>query len=566
MIQHLARVNWLYTLKTQIALLSLFGLPFLSAGACRGQVRSFSGRAEAAFSPKSKKTAPDEQRELLRRLEEGAIKGVLENALASVYGNKDRFKGKFDEVLAACVQSASQFIKESSVVAASVAGSQGAVEIVAKVDEAALKKFLLDRFEMSTTIDVEQSFKVYIAAYTVEGMDPDRSKPQLLREEIVDNQTNVQSSARSSDRKDVQAASASSASQSASSVAGSSQTSQSASVAASERASVSGSRSVSVSATELARSGLDSTRSSASASDSGSFRGSSQSSLAASSQTTQSMTIAATQKSASAEASASFRDQSAKESAASFSDTSREFRSLRVYADTTRKGAGQSNEVRNTVEALLKANGFLTVDARLNLSNREFPSEDSLNEAVVKEIQANAEVKPEQFVAVALNSYTPMPNGDFTSKISLRITRIGDGQSLLALQPAIGQSKNANTEDVARVESTQLAIARMQQDLTNTLKDSIRQFQRDSAAPKKAAEAFELKIAGVGNPFVVNPIKKALEDGGFKPKLSFSAGQVTLLVPLNGRELQSVSDIVGPHIGAYEVVSMTESRLLMKAK
>jgi hypothetical protein len=419
MIQHLARFNGLYTQKTKIALLTLFGLAFLSAGACHGQVRSFSGRAESAFSPKSKKTAPDEQRELLRRLEVGAIKGVWENALASVYGNKDRFKGKFDEVLAACVQSAGQFIKESSVVAAGVAGSQGAVEIVAKVDEAALKKFLLDRFEMSTTIDVEQSFKVYIAAYTVEGMDPDRSTPQLLREEIVDNQTNVQSSARSSDRKDLQAASASSASQSASSVAGSSQTSQSASVAASERASVSGSRSVSVSATDSARSGLDSTRSSASASDSGSFRGSSQSSLAASSQTKQSMTIAATQKSASAEASASFRDQSAKESAASFSDTSREFRSLRVYADTTRKGAGQSNEVRNTVEALLKANGFLTVDARLNLSNREFPSEDSLNEAVVKEIQANAEVKPEQFVAVALNSYTPMLNGDFTSKSGL---------------------------------------------------------------------------------------------------------------------------------------------------
>jgi hypothetical protein len=280
----------------------------------------------------------------------------------------------------------------------------------------------------------------------------------------------------------------------------------------------------------------------------------------------QSTTIAATQKSSSAEASASFRDQSAKESAASFSDTSRQFRSLRVYADTTRKGAAQSNEVRNTVEALLKTNGFLTVDARLNLSNREFPSEDSLNEAVVKEIQANAEVQPEHFVAVALNSFTPMPNGDFTSKISLRITRIGDGQSLLALEPTVGQSKNATAEDVARVESTQLAIARMEQSLRSTLKDSIRQFQRTSSAPKQAAEAFELKIAGVGNPFVVNPIKKALEDGGFKPKLSFSAGQVTLLVPLNGRELQAVSDIVGAHIGAYEVVSMTESRLLMKAK
>ncbi len=81
----------------------------LSIASLPVQATEFSGRAEVAFSPKSKnkKRAQAEQRAVLATLEQQARQGVIENALASVYGPKDAFLGKYEAVLADCVSNSS---------------------------------------------------------------------------------------------------------------------------------------------------------------------------------------------------------------------------------------------------------------------------------------------------------------------------------------------------------------------------------------------------------------------------------------------------------------------------
>ncbi len=151
----------------------------LSIASLPVQATEFSGRAEVAFSPKSKnkKRAQAEQRAVLATLEQQARQGVIENALASVYGPKDAFLGKYEAVLADCVSNSSMLMYDVEIMAAGVLSKKAVVEILASVDEAVLTKFLRDKHGLSVTGDVATALKIFILSYTVEGADADPERP-----------------------------------------------------------------------------------------------------------------------------------------------------------------------------------------------------------------------------------------------------------------------------------------------------------------------------------------------------------------------------------------------------
>ena len=531
-----------------------------------GQVKKVAGRAEQRFVATSKKKDADERRTLLAQLEEQARKDAVSVALVHIYGNKSRFGDKYDSVVDAAYKRSSMFIRDSEIVNAGFVGDVATVEVSLTVDEATLRGFINDTFELSVAGDVENAFNVYVLAFTVEGLDPDRAAPQLLREEITDDKTDIHSSATSHDVKNIQSGKHSANASSAESVKLKAGDESSSVAARTESQSLKGSQSSSIEGSATARSEDGYANASGSASQKSKIDAHSQSAAFDASQSKSSVDLDAAKSKSSASSSAHFSNTSYKGSEASASDTSTSYHSLRVYADTTKKGAGQTNEIRTKLGELLKVNGFATKNSVVNLQSQEFKNEDELNAAVLDLLRHSPDFESKDFVALALNRLTPVANGGFTAAVSYRISRISDG-TILFEQSATGDSGPAQSEDVARALATELAVKRAEPVFTAQLAPAIRQLQRiDAKKSESRTSQYEIRIKGLSSPRLTVPMQDAIRGAGFELTSTFRNGQQVVTVQLGGRNGSQVAAIIDPFLAPYEFVSQDDSGTELKAK
>ena len=61
-----------------------------------------------------------------------------------------------------------------------------------------MRDYLEHSLGLSLTQESEGKFRTFVLAYTVEGMDPNRAQPQVLREEVTDNRKNIHDTASAS--------------------------------------------------------------------------------------------------------------------------------------------------------------------------------------------------------------------------------------------------------------------------------------------------------------------------------------------------------------------------------
>jgi len=473
------------------------------------------GVAEQKFTAKSKKTEAEEKRVILLQLEDVAQKDAIAQALTQVYGTKAKIGDKYDLILDDAIKRRSTFVKNVEIVQSGVLADTAKVEVLVTYDKAKLEAYLKDSYNLSAAGDVINKLSIYVLAYTVEGQDPNRSQPQLLREEIVDDKKNVQSSSSSSDIKNVQAAAS---------------TSQS-SVDAAYRAE---------SSTAV---GVVTSRAVG---------------IAASSSETNAAISATQQASA-----ASFTDQRSKFTNANFSDTSSSFRSLRVYADTTKKGAGQTDEIKTKLSELLGLAGFTTREAAVNLQSREFNNSDELTNVVLDELRKNPNIDSKDFVALALNRFTPTEANGFTSVIQYKIVRVGDGLELLPQRLLDGVSGKQPSEDLARKVAVEIAMTKGQDAFSSSLKKAINDFQvRETAR----ASVYEIRIANTTNPVATRPLQEALRAAGFEIKQTLRNGVQTITVELGGKNSKILEDILEPFYAAYDDINIDDGKLSMRAK
>jgi hypothetical protein len=532
-----------------------------------GEVKKVSGKGEQKFVATSKKREADEKRTLLAQLEEQARKDAVSVALIHIYGNKSRFGDKYDAVLDAAYKQSSMFVRDSEIVNAGFVGDIATVEVSLGIDDAALREFVKDTFELSVAGDVENAFNIYVLAFTVEGMDPDRAAPQLLREEINDDRNNVHSSSIAVDAKDIESASNSAKSSSGASIKLKAGQESSDVAASTDRQSIKASQSASVDANGSARSESNFANASVSAAQNSKVDAHSDSANFAASQSKSSIDLDASKNRASASSSAHFSDTSVKSAEATASDTSSSYHSLRVYADTTKKGAGQTNEIRTKLGELLKVNGFATKNSTINLQSQEFKNEDELNAAVLEELRHSPDFEPKDFVALALNRLTPVADGKgYTAAVTYRISRISDG-TILFEQSATGDSGPASSDDVARALATELAIKRAEPIFTSQLAPAIRQLQRtDTKKADKRALQYEIRIKGLASPRLTMPMQEALRAAGFDLTATFRNGLQVLTVQLAGRNSSQIDGIIDPFLASYDFVSQDESVTELKVK
>jgi len=530
-----------------------------------------SGKGQAPVPIANKRDIPAVNRQALAAAQQSAVADAVAQALFQVYGNRQKLGAHADSVIRDVVDHSAAMILDTQVKNVDVQGGVAVTEVVLKIDGKAMRDYLENSLGLSLTQESEGKFRTFVLAYTVEGMDPNRAQPQVLREEVTDNRQNIHDTASASAQTNaaseaasysLNAAHASSdqgrkASQSQESVdyQGSANIKAGASEQAALRASGSGgslnaSEHAAMNVSGSANEKLSAQRSSASGAEwdrrnSGSVK-----------------------EQASA-AQASFQhEESAK---AEFSDTSTRYHRLVVYADTTKKGAGGTNEVRAKLGEILKTSGLSTNFYDINLMGREFANEDALYHEILNALKQDPNVKPEDCMAVALNRLTPADPAThrFTAQVTYRVLRVGDGELLLPDKNVVADSGDQVSDDSARTVATELALNKASDIMPGEITRALRQNQRTEArASTTAASEYVVRIDNVTNPTATTALKQALRNAGFVVNTQFrgAAASESITVKLNGKSGADVSATLEQQLERYDVVSLDDHAAILKAK
>jgi hypothetical protein len=450
---------------------------------------------------------------------------------------------------------------EADVRSANVDGGKAIVDIVARIDPKALQEYVEQSFGLTPQQETQGKFRMYVLSYTVEGMDPNRVTPQVTREEVTEDNKNVHASSGASTATFAEASSRAASLQAAaaSSNRGSAQRSDSASLQAAAMQRQSG-----------ALNGYDGTDGS---SLSGSYRSSAAGAIDARAASSQS---AQWDKQKTSAVNAHARESSATYAHAAdahseFSDTSTYYHKLVIYSDPNKRGAGSTNEVRAKLGEALKTSGFRTAFYDLNLMGQSFNNEDELYHTILLELKKNAEVQADDYVAVALNRFTPLNTEGhrYSSQVTYRVLRIRDGDILLPDKNIVAESGEQPSDDMARSISTELALKKADDILPGEIRKALnatqRMMQQDAQA---AATSYTIRVDNIVSPAATVAIKQALRSAGLGVTPQFRGGSKSenIAVALNGKSGNDVMAILEPFLAAFDVVTMDERSTVLKAR
>jgi hypothetical protein len=552
--------------------LGYVGLIFLVCnGVVSAEILTVSGKGQSPVPAANKKDAPAVNQQALAAAQQGARGDAVAQALYQVYGNRQKLGAQADSVIRDVVDHSAGMIVDTQVKSVDLQNGVATAEVILKIDGKAMRDYLEHSLGLSLTQDSEGKFRTFILAYTVEGMDPNRAQPQVLTEEVTDNRKNIHDTASASVLTHAESEAA------AYSLNAAHASSDQEKSAARSQGSVDyrGSANIKASASEqasLRAKGSDgslqaSARAAMNVSGSASEQLSARRSSASDSESDH-RSEGSVKEQASAAQDLFHHEEHAK---AEFSDTSTQYHKLVVYADTTKKGAGGTNEVRAKLGEILKTSGLMTNFYDINLMGREFPNEDALYHEILNALKQDPNVKPEDCMAVALNRLTPADPAThrFTAQVTYRVLRVGDGELLLPDKNVVADSGDQVSDDSARTIATELAMNKASDILPGEITRALRQNQRTEArASTAAANEYMVRIDNITNPGATSALKQALRTAGFAVSTQFrgAAASESITVKLNGKSGGDVSAALEQQLERYDVVSLDDHAAILKAK
>jgi len=158
------------------------GLFLLAPPVSGADVQNFPGHGTATAEKATFSQAKENQK-ALDRAQQAALQDALQLALAKLLGAATLEPARAASLGKDLADHASTFIRDQSVTEARMDGLNAIVNLKLRVDLGAMKDYLETK-GVSLTQAFEQKFKVFVLTYTVEGMDPNRAKPQILHEEV----------------------------------------------------------------------------------------------------------------------------------------------------------------------------------------------------------------------------------------------------------------------------------------------------------------------------------------------------------------------------------------------
>jgi hypothetical protein len=504
-----------------------------------------SGHGQAPVSiVKQKKEQASLNQQALQKAEELAIQEALRQAILHVAFEPSLIASKLDSILPVLINDSASLISDEQTTSSNIQGQVASVDVVLQVDAQALRTFLQDNFGFGGEADTQDKFKVYVLSYTVEKSDPDRNQPKIVHQEVVDDQRGVSSASF--------ATSLSSTSAHASAAA------LNANAASSNRGQVSESSNAAgqYGSVDQSTTGNASQNASlhAAASASANWENASSAALDASKQE-----------------SASSSSKSAN-SGSSYQDTSRYYHMVVDYADPTKGSAGATNAVRARISGMLTNAGFDVHTLDISLMDQQFAGEDEIVHAALQKIRANPEVGPDDYVAIALNSFTSVnpSSHQHTAAVTYQIIRVKDGGALLPAEDIVGDSgPRPVSDDQGKNWALQAALLDVDARLPNEIRIAMqRMAQENKRQAIQAATFYEITVENASSPKSALSIESALNNAGFEVDRSFNGSSKTLSlkISLNGKTGKDVIRAIDQASDSFDFLEQNDGITRLKAR
>jgi len=260
-------------------------------------------------------------------------------------------------------------------------------------------------------------------------------------------------------------------------------------------------------------------------------------------------------------------------SASSFAQGSASYYRVTDYADPTKKGMGGNSEARNMIEGALQKAGLQVATIEAPLVGEEFRSEDAFVNRVLQSVRKHPEVKPEDCVAIAINSLTPIQGRNrghqFTSRVSARFVRVGDGVNLLPSDSVSKTSQSLPSDDEARTQATNLAVLNLTDRLPDHIRKNLQKLQREAGRTAPAAAGiYLLEIQNIQDRSILVKTKQWLRQQGFNFKSDSSSGGTveTLTIRLGERSPEEVKDALDGLPASLELLAKSDSAAKVRVK
>lgn len=489
-----------------------------------------SGHGTAAVAAVPKKQLPKATQQALSAAESAALTDAVTHAIYKVE-RRANLGPNADAILLETAQHSADFVINKEITHQSVENGVATVDLTLTIDGGKLREYLDSVHDTAQTRKLDER-RVLVLTYTVEGMDPNRAEPAKLHEVIISRDRYLHH--REAEGSVDYNRDAASSVQGAAAQANSSRQAQNTSAVRAD--------------------GMDDF-----------LMGLQQRSAAARS----SQSARSDDSAAAAAIDARSHDQEDLHAAGRKELTTiatSDYVRVTDYADLTKKGAGQTNDVRALLEGIFHNAGLPTRFYNLKLTGLEFATEDDLSDAVLTSIVQDPNVDDNDYVAIAVNRLTPVnASHEYTSVITYRVVKKANGDELLPSNNVRGDSGVQPSDDYGRSVATEIAVNRAAAVLPGELKRAVDDLSRAATREAGPALTYSIRVDNVSSPAESDSLKRALQAAGFTFSNSYrgASRSETITVQLNGRSPSDARAVVERNVAGFDVTSMDERSAIL---
>lgn len=488
------------------------------------------GHGTAPVAPVPKKQLPKATQQALSTAESAALTDAVTHAIYKVE-RRAILGANPEQILAETAQHSGDFVLNKEITRESVDNSIATVDLTLTIDAGKLREYLDSVHDTAQTRQLDQRH-VLVLTYTVEGMDPNRAEPAKLHEVIIaqDRYLHHREAEGNVDYNHDTAASL----QGAKAQANSSREAQN-------------SNAIRADGMDDFLTGLRQRSAAA---------GSSQSARSADSAQSEAID-------------ARMREQEALHAAGRKEMTTiatSDYIRVTDYADLTKKGAAQTNDVRALLEGIFHNAGLPTRFYNLKLMGLEFATEDDLSDAVLTSIVQDPNVDDNDYVAIAVNRLTPVNAAhEYTSVVTYRVIKKGNGDELLPSKNVRGDSGVQPSDDYGKSVATEIAVSRAAAVLPGELKHAVDDLSRSAARDAGPVSTYSVRVDNVSSMAESDNLKQALRAAGFTVNDSYrgASRSETMVIQLNGRSPSEARTVIERNITGFDVTSLDERSAIL---
>jgi hypothetical protein len=247
---------------------------------------------------------------------------------------------------------------------------------------------------------------------------------------------------------------------------------------------------------------------------------------------------------------------------------SRDYVRVTDYADNTKKTGALTNEVRVQLEGMFQKAGLALRNYPMRLAGLEFGSDEDLEDVVLTQVAQDPAVDDNDFIAIAVNRLTPVDASHrFTASVTYRVIRKGDGRLILPSTHVLGDSGAQVSDDFGQGIATQVALSRAASQLSGQIEDAVRQASRASARAA-AAGTYTIQLVNINDAEAAATLEQAMRNAGYQATSIYrqASRSANITVQLNGRGVAQVRSLVSRNVGQFDIVSLDDRKAVLSGR